>query len=50
LGDNWRRKLTLDMIRKINAEWKIPIEALTGDCELQAHVALIGGIETLGTI
>ena len=29
-----RRKLTLDMIRKINAEWKIPIDALTDDYEL----------------
>ena len=30
-----RRKLTLDMIRKINAEWKIPIDALTDDYELE---------------
>src|SRR5260221_8138408 len=31
---NRRRKLTLDMIRKISAEWKIPIYALTDDYEL----------------
>jgi HTH-type transcriptional regulator/antitoxin HigA len=30
-----RRKLTLDMIRKINAEWKIPVDALTDDYELE---------------
>ena len=36
---NRRRKLTLDMIRKINAEWKIPVEALTGDYKLQRAYA-----------
>jgi HTH-type transcriptional regulator/antitoxin HigA len=36
---NRRRKLTLDMIRKINAEWKIPIDALTDDYELQRAYA-----------
>jgi HTH-type transcriptional regulator / antitoxin HigA len=28
---NRRRKLTLRMIRKISAEWKIPVDALIGD-------------------
>ncbi len=36
---NRRRKLTLDMIRKINAEWKIPIDALTDDYELERAYA-----------
>src|SRR5271169_5105822 len=34
---NRRRKLTLDMIRKINAEWKIPIDALTDEYELERN-------------
>ena len=33
---NRKRKLTLDMIRTISAEWKIPIDCLTDDYEL-AH-------------
>jgi len=33
---NRRRRLTLDMIRAISTEWKLPIEALTGAYEL-AH-------------
>lgn len=32
---NRRRKLTLDMIRKISAEWKLPVDALVGDYELE---------------
>jgi HTH-type transcriptional regulator/antitoxin HigA len=31
---NRRRKLTLDMIRTISENWKVPIEALTDDYEL----------------
>ncbi len=33
---NRKRKLTLDMIRTISAEWKIPVDCLTDDYEL-AH-------------
>ena len=36
---NKRRKLTLDMIRKINAEWKIPVDAMTDDYELERAYA-----------
>jgi HTH-type transcriptional regulator/antitoxin HigA len=36
---NRRRKLTLDMIRKINTEWKIPIDALTDDYPLKRAYA-----------
>jgi HTH-type transcriptional regulator/antitoxin HigA len=36
---NRRRKLTLDMIRKINEEWKIPIDSLTDDYELERAYA-----------
>ena len=36
---NRRRKLTLDMIRKINEEWKIPIGALTDDYKLERAYA-----------
>ena len=31
---NRKRRLTLDMIRAISAEWKLPIETLTGAYEL----------------
>jgi HTH-type transcriptional regulator/antitoxin HigA len=31
---NRKRKLTLDMIRTINSEWHIPVEAMTDDYEL----------------
>jgi HTH-type transcriptional regulator / antitoxin HigA len=36
---NRRRKLTLDMIRTISENWKIPIEALTDDYELMREYA-----------
>jgi HTH-type transcriptional regulator/antitoxin HigA len=36
---NRRRKLTLDMIRKISDAWSIPIEALTQEYELARHSA-----------
>jgi HTH-type transcriptional regulator/antitoxin HigA len=32
---NRKRQLTLDMIRTISENWKIPIEALTDDYELR---------------
>lgn len=31
---NRKRRLTLDMIRAISAEWKLPIDTLTGPYEL----------------
>ncbi len=36
---NRKRRLTLDMIRRISADWNIPIEALTGDYELARDYA-----------
>lgn len=30
-----KRRLTLDMIRAISREWKLPVEVLTGEYELQ---------------
>jgi HTH-type transcriptional regulator/antitoxin HigA len=36
---NKRRKFNLDMIRKIHEEWKIPIDALTGDYALDREIA-----------
>lgn len=36
---NRKRRLTLDMIRAISAEWKLPIEALTGAYELAREYA-----------
>lgn len=36
---NRRRRLTLEMIRAISAEWKLPIEALTGPYELVREYA-----------
>jgi HTH-type transcriptional regulator / antitoxin HigA len=34
-----KRRLTLDMIRAISAEWKLPIETLTGAYELAKEYA-----------
>ncbi|WP_315838703.1 XRE family transcriptional regulator [Bradyrhizobium prioriisuperbiae] len=31
---NRKRRLTLDMIRRISEDWNLPIESLTGDYEL----------------
>jgi len=36
---NRKRRLTLDMIRSISAEWHIPIEALTADYALARQSA-----------
>ncbi len=36
---NHKRRLTLDMIRRLSADWNIPIEALTGDHELARDYA-----------
>ena len=36
---NRKRRLTLDMIRAISAQWKLPIEALAGAYELERERA-----------